>query len=107
MSVNNLPTPDDRDLIRTSSAVKQLAQGRSNAVGTFTLTAGATTTTVTATFCAIGSTVLYTPQTANASAEIGNGTIYITAANVKNGSFVVTHANNAQVDRTFSYVCLG
>jgi len=107
MAVNNLPTPDDPNLQRTAAAVKQLAQGRSNANGTFTLTANAATTTVTATHCAIGSTVLYTPQTANASAEIGNGTIYITAANVLNGSFVVTHANNAQTDRTFAYICLG
>jgi hypothetical protein len=26
---------------------------------------------------------------------------------VSNGSFVVTHANNSQVDRTFMYVALG
>jgi hypothetical protein len=26
---------------------------------------------------------------------------------VSNGSFVVTHANNAQADRTFMYVALG
>jgi hypothetical protein len=38
-------------------------------------------------------------------AEIGNGTMYIGAIN--NGSFVVTHANNAQADRTFLYVALG
>jgi hypothetical protein len=28
-------------------------------------------------------------------------------AAVANGSFTVTHANNAQTDRTFAYVCLG
>ena len=44
-------------------------------------------------------------KTANAAAEIGNGTMYIGAVN--NGAFVVTHANNAQADRTFLYVALG
>ena len=37
--------------------------------------------------------------------EIGNGTMYI--GTVNNGSFVVTHANNAQADRTFLYAALG
>ena len=85
--------------------VRQLAEGRSNAVGTFTLAASAASTTVTATNCGAGSTVTYTPTTANAAAEIKNGTIYI--GTVSNGSFVVTHANNSQTDRTFLYVAHG
>ena len=32
---------EERDLARIVRAVRQLAEGRSNAVGTFTLTAGA------------------------------------------------------------------
>jgi hypothetical protein len=95
---------DEKDLKKFAVAVQQLAQGRSNATGTFTLTASATTTTVTAPTCAVGSTVLWSPQTAHASAEIGNGTISYVAAN---GSFVLTHASNTQTDRTFGFVCLG
>jgi hypothetical protein len=105
MAVNNLPTPDDTNLQRTAAAVKQLAQGRSNATGTVTLTANAATTTVSDVNCASTSGVWFTPSTANASAEIGNGTMRLSA--VANGSFTITHANNAQVDRTFYYVIQG
>lgn len=105
MTVNNLPTADDRDLTRTAFAVRQLAQGRSNATGTVTLTAGAASTVKSFVNCATGSVPILVPTTANAAAEIGNGTMYISS--VGNGTFTITHANNAQVDRTFLFVCLG
>jgi hypothetical protein len=44
-------------------------------------------------------------MTANAAAEVGAGTIYISA--VSHRSFTITHANNAQTDRTFGFVCIG
>src|SRR5215813_9911155 len=90
---------EERDLARIVRAVRQLAEGRSNAVGTFTLTAGAASTVVTAPTW--GASVLAFPKTTNAAAEIGNGTMYI--GTVANGSFTVTHANNGQTDRTFMY----
>jgi hypothetical protein len=96
---------EERDLARIVFAVRQLTEGRSNAAGTFTLAANAASTTVPAPNCGAGSTVLPFPKTANAAAEIGNGTMFI--GTVSNGSFVVTHANNAQADRTFMYVALG
>lgn len=40
-----------------------------------------------------------TPKTANASAEYGNGTIYIDTPT--DGQVVINHANNAQTDRIF------
>ena len=101
MSVQNLPTPEDKNLQRVSYAIKQIAQGRSNATGTVTLTANAATTTVTNVNCSSESGVWFTAKTANAAAEIGNGTMYLSA--VANGSFTVTHANNAQTDRIFYY----
>jgi hypothetical protein len=51
--------------------------------------------------CAVGSTPILTPATANASVEVGNGTIYISA--VTNGSFTIKHANAATTERTFLY----
>jgi hypothetical protein len=45
------------------------------------------------------------PRTAHAAAELAAGGCYVSA--VGSGSFTLTHANNAQTDRTFSYVCLG
>jgi len=101
----NVPAPTETNLYRIVRAVRELFEGRSNAVGSFTLAANASTTTVAATNCGAGSTVLYTPTSANAAAEVGNGTIRVSA--VGNGSFTLTHANNAQTDRTFLYAALG
>jgi len=89
-------------------AIQQLAAGRSNATGTVTLTTGAATTTVTPTqtgTIAAGSTPILTPTTANAAAEVGNGTMYVSA--VANGSFTITHANSATTGRTFLWAILG
>lgn len=105
MSVSTLPTPDDRDLLRTVAAIRQLAQGRTNAVGTFSLTAGATSTVVANEYCAAGSYVFLTPLTANAAGALA--TTYVTAANVGNKTFTVTHANAATTDRTFAYIAMG
>lgn len=92
---------------RIVAAVRALAAGRTNATGVVTLAAGVTTTTVAAPNCGTDSQVFLFPRTANAAAELGNGTIYILAANVTAAQFVITHASGASLDRTFSYVCLG
>jgi hypothetical protein len=97
--------PDEKDARRINTAINQLAQGRSNAVGTVTLAASAATTTVAAPNCGVGSVVLLSPLTAQAAAELGNGTIYVST--VANGSFILTHANNAQTDRTFGFAAIG
>jgi len=100
-----VPGLDEKDLRKLILSLQQLGAGRSNAVGSVTLTASATTTTVTDLNCAEGSTPILTPTTAHASAEFGNGTIYISA--VANKSFTITHASNTQTDRTFRYAILG
>ncbi len=97
--------PSERDLFRIVMAVRQLMEGRSNATGTVTLTANAATTTVSAPNCGAGSAVFLFPRTANAAAAVP--TTYILAANVTAGQFVVSHANDAQTDKTFSWVALG
>jgi hypothetical protein len=96
---------NERDLTKLTLAINELASGRCNATGTLTLVAGATTTTVTAPTCALGSVPILVPTTANAAAEIGNGTLYVSA--VGKGTFTVAHASNGQADRIFSFVCLG
>ncbi|MGO4714754.1 hypothetical protein [Bradyrhizobium sp. 2TAF24] len=95
----------EKDLSRYALAIQQLGAGRTNAAGTVTLAANAATTTVSAPNCAAGSSVFLTPASANAAAEVKNGTLFIST--VANRSFTITHANNAQTDRTFFYVCLG
>lgn len=96
---------DEKDLKKFAQAINQLAQGRSNAVGSVTLTASAASTVVTAITCAVGSVVLLSPLTAHAAAELAAGGCYISSVGEK--TFTITHANNGQVDRTFGYVCLG
>ncbi len=98
-------SPEEKDLRRHVTAINQLAQGRSNAVGSVTLAANAGATTIKAETCGAASVVLLSPLTAHAAAEIGNGTICVSA--VSAGTFTLTHANNAQTDRVFGYVCLG
>lgn len=100
-----VPGITESDLKKIVLAIQQLAAGRSNAVGSVTLATGSATTTVSTPNCAAGSTPILTPATANAAAELGNGTMYVSA--VANGSFTITHANSATAGRTFLYAILG
>lgn len=94
-----VPAGTERDLGRIVNAVRELFAGRCNAFGTVTLTASAASTAVTAPNIADGSPIFLEATTAHAAAERGNGTIYVSA--VSAGTFTITHANNAQTDRTF------
>lgn len=51
------------------------------------------------------SVLTFLPTTANAAAEIGNGTLFVGTRS--DGSCIITHANNAQADRTFAVSILG
>jgi len=101
----NVPAPQETDLFRIVRGIRDLFEGRRNTVGSFTLTANVATTTVTVLNFGPSSTPIWTPSTANAAAEIGNGTMYVSARAKQ--SFTVTHANNAQTDRTFFYAIDG
>lgn len=107
MSINLSPT--EIDLGRIVSAVIGLLQGRSNAVGRVTLTPGATTTVVTkavdkaAVNVSIAGEIFLEPKTLNAGAARATTFATITGQ----GSFTITHDNNAQVDRTFAWECRG
>lgn len=85
------------------TAIQQLAEGRSNASGTVTLTANDTTTTVS--HPAIGSTaaIVLTPQSANAAGALA--TTYVSAQ--ATGTYTLTHANAATLDRTFRWAATG
>lgn len=97
--------PTETSQVKINTAINQLAQGRSNAVLQVTLAASATTTVVAAVNCGEGSFPFPVPLTAHAAAELGNGTMFVSA--VGNKTFTITHANNSQTDRTFGFVCLG
>jgi len=93
---------NEKDISTLALVIGELASGRSNAHGTVTLTASATSTTVTTENCSSGSCVKLSPKTANAAAALA--TTYIVPSN---GSFVIHHASNAQTDRTFAYAIQG
>jgi len=97
-----VPSRNETDKSQINLSIRELASGRSNAHGTFTLTTSTTSTIVINANCAAASCVKITPTTANAAGALA--TTYIAAAN---GSFSVTHANNAQTDRTFTYAIQG
>jgi len=87
------------------TAIRELIQGRNNATDSVTLTINTTTTIVSKTTLNSGGVPILVPRTANAAAEQANGTLFISA--IAGGSFTITHANNAQTDRTFDYISLG
>jgi hypothetical protein len=101
----NVPHVNETSLTRIIQSIRDLYAGRSNAVGTVTLRANEATTVVTALNVGKDSRIFLTPKTANASAEFGAGSIYV--GTVGAGTFTITHANNANVDKIFYWLALG
>ena len=101
------PPPNDPFSRRMYEVLQQVRNGKLEIVGELTLTAGAASTAVTDIRVSPQSVIVWHPRTANAAAELAAGTMYITDANMGSGTFTVTHANNAQVDRTFRFAVLG
>lgn len=88
-----------------AQAVNSILQGKINSVGTVTLTAGAGTTTVNNPLVTANSFIDFRPQTANAAAI---ALPYVLKANITEGtSYVITHANDANADKTFVVAILG
>jgi hypothetical protein len=88
-----------------AAVVNRMLVGGLNCAGTVTLTPGAGSTSVSDPRASGASRIVLFPTTANAAVELGNGTIYISGK--AKGSFTLTHANNAQSDRTFDYAIFG
>jgi|SRR5689334_2992555 len=100
--------PPGATLERIAQAVNDAIKGRSNAVGTVTLTNGATSTTVTAPNCGQGNAVFLFAATLQAAQMSGSATPpYIAEADVDLGQFIVTHTNPGNTTTTYYFVCLG
>ena len=99
--------PQNHNIADHAQAINEMQKGKLHNTGTFTLTASASSTTVTNPNCSPGAIVKWSPQTLHAAQEDAGGTMYVPAATVTFGSFVVQHANNAQADRTFGYTITG
>lgn len=79
-------------------AINELIRGRTNAIiQGVTLTASSATTVVTSDKITRYSSLFLSPRTANAAAAVGG--LYVSA--VIDGQATLTHANDAQADKTF------
>lgn len=92
---------------QVAQAVQLLMRGKSNNTGDITLSTSTVATTFVDVRLTSGSSVNFDPKTANAAAEIGAGTMYVLTANRNDGTWTITHASNAQNDRTFRFAITG
>lgn len=94
---------------RIARVLNDAMNGKTNNTDTITLTANAATSTVTLATGRIGENtiILFMPTTAHAATEFGAGSLYVSARDVLNNTFTITHANNAQTDRVFNFVLIG
>lgn len=104
-------TFDDTNVRKFSRSLAQVVNraltGKINAIGEVTLAANAASTVLIDARLTRGSLLLLDPVTANAATGLFAGTTYILDADRRNGEHTITHANNAQTDRTFKYLIIG
>ena len=81
--------------------------GKLNCVGEITLTPNAATTVLNRKGLSPQSVVHFDPKTANAATELYGATMYVLSANRLNDAWTITHANNANADKTFQYTVIG
>lgn len=90
------------DKKRIEEGLDRAARGFVRSIGEFTVTTGATTTTVEHYGFSSSSCLHLDPLDANAALEFALGTTYVLEANRTKGQFVVTHPSNANV-RKYRY----
>lgn len=98
-------SPLANDAREVATIVNNILDGKINATGTVTLTASAALTAVTEGRAGATSVILFMPTTANAAAEQAAGGMYVSSRGKQ--TFTITHANNAQTDRTYDYIVIG
>lgn len=106
MSVQYLPTTgvdEKTHRLLIAETINQMLKGRSNNVGSLTLTPSTTTTTVTDNLFDSNMVPVLIPTSANAAGALSG--LYLSAR--ANGSFTLTHASTAAADKTFLYIRVG
>jgi hypothetical protein len=92
-------------LRRIATVVNGILAGKTNNVATITCTAGATSTTINDPRIGPSSAMPLEATTANAAAELGNGTAWWSSKGKQTAT--LTHANAVSVDRTFRFPIIG
>lgn len=88
---------------RMAETINGLRDGKLDAVGTFTLTPSSTTTVVADNKFDANMVPLLVPLSANAAGALSG--LYVSSRG--KGTFTLTHASTAAVDKTFAYARLG
>lgn len=104
-SLPPLKLTEKPDFLSMATHINHLQEGASNAIGTVTLSNGATSTTLTDGHIKPTSVILLFPQTAHAAAVTG---LYpdMTTVPMIGGKVTLTHSLIAFTDCTFGYVVL-
>ena len=101
------PPPNNPEIRRLYEVLQQMRRGKIECVTEITLTDNAATTVLNYKGLSPQSVVIFDPKTANAAADLYGGTMYVLTANRSNDAWTITHANNAQTDRTFQAAIIG
>lgn len=96
-------------MLHARNTINGCLNGKINNTGTVTLATSTVTTVVTLALGRLGpdTVILFEPKTANAAAEIGAGTMWVSSRDVATGVFRITNASNTQNDRTFAFILVG
>jgi hypothetical protein len=89
-----------------AGVLNRLMQGKLNATATVTLKASTTQTYWRDGRLSPTSSVRWDPLTANAAAELTNGTFYVLEDDRKSGQWLLTHASAVSTDRKFRAVII-
>jgi hypothetical protein len=87
-----------------SEAVNNILEGKINPLGSVTLTANSTTTTMTDRRIGPNSVIIFMPTTANAKSE---GAPWVSARATTENTCTLNHSSNSALDLAFDYCILG
>lgn len=99
-----LTNPDTKAHARQCAiTINNVMDGKINSTGDITLTASATSTTLSDARIGANSVILFMPRSANARTALN--TLYVSAR--ASGSATLTHASSTNTDQDLSYVIIG
>lgn len=99
-----LTMPDQAQHLRlVSTTLNNVMDGKLNSTGTITLTASATSTTLTDARIGGDSVIVFMPITANGKTAENN--LFVSAR--QSGQATLTHASSSNNDQNFAYIIVG
>lgn len=104
--------PPDPEGVRSffrglSRCVRDIMIGKTNNIGTVTLTANAASTTLSDANIRVTSVIVFDPKTATAWTAYQAASFRVLATGRADGSQTIAHNNTADADKTFGYVIHG